>query len=233
MKKINLTEQYLQAETDNDTEKANELIDQAYKLDTALGNEFKKLFNADLKSGLFFDPDAEVNLFFDLYNGTLSEQEIMDALSAGNIGKETAISLRSQMVSMRKDSYAKADAELRKQLSIPEPGAITPGFIETKKYRQYVKRSGELLKFYNDNPDATPNELIAYARSLEEKQKDQDLNEQDFNKESYKIYYLWMVLIKCQVVSGINILENFIMKNILLFKQTFYHLMTNQKYLYL
>ena len=59
------------------------------------------------------------------------------------------------MVSMRKDSYAKADAELRKQLSIPEPGAITPGFIETKKYRQYVKRSGELLKFYNDNPDAT------------------------------------------------------------------------------
>ena len=58
----------------------------------------------------------------------------MDALSAGNIGKETAISLRSQMVSMRKDSYAKADLELRKQLSIPEPGSITPGFIETKKY---------------------------------------------------------------------------------------------------
>ena len=182
--KEKLTEQYLQAETDNDTEKANELIDQAYKLDTALGNEFKKLFNADLKSGLFFDPDAEVNLFFDLYNGTLSEQEIMDALSAGNIGKETAISLRSQMVSMRKDSYAKADLELRKQLSIPEPGSITPGFIETKKYRQYVKRSGELLKFYNDNPDATPNELIAFARSLEEKQKDQDLNEQDFNKKA-------------------------------------------------
>ena len=181
--KEKLTEQYLQAETDNDTEKANELIDQAYKLDTALGNEFKKLFNADLKSGLFFDPDAEVNLFFDLYNGTLSEQEIMDALSAGNIGKETAISLRSQMVSMRKDSYAKADLELRKQLSIPEPGSITPGFIETKKYRQYVKRSGELLRFYNNNPGATPNELIDYARSLEEKQKDQDLNEQDFNKQ--------------------------------------------------
>ena len=181
--KEKLTEQYLQAETDNDTEKANELIDQAYKLDTALGNEFKTMFNADLKSGLFFDPDAEVNLFFDLYNGRLTEQEIMDAVVAGSIGKETAISLRSQMVSMRKDSYAKADAELRKQLSIPEPGAITPKFIETNKYRQYVKRSGELLKFYNSNPDATPNELIDFARSLEEKQKDQDLNEIDFNKQ--------------------------------------------------
>tara|TARA_Y100000033_G_scaffold40717_1_gene40858 strand:- start:857 stop:1453 length:597 start_codon:yes stop_codon:yes gene_type:complete len=88
------------------------------------------------------------------------------------------------MVSLKKDAYSKADLELRKQLSIPEPGLITPGFIETKKYRQYVKRSGELLKFYNDNPGATPNELIAYARSLEEKQKDQNLNEQDFNKKA-------------------------------------------------
>ena len=105
-------------------------------MDTALGNEFKKLFNSDLKSGLFFDPDTEVNLFFDLYNGTLSEREIMDAVSAGNIGKDTAISLRSQIVSMRKDSYAKADAELRKTIGIPEPGSITPGFVETKKYRQ-------------------------------------------------------------------------------------------------
>ena len=94
----------------------------------------------------------------------------MDAVSAGNISKETAISLRSQMVSMRKDSYAKADAELRKTIGIPEPGSITPGFIETKKYRQYVKRSAELLKFYNDNPNATPRELIDYARGLEDKQ---------------------------------------------------------------
>ena len=46
--KEKLTEQYLQAETENDTEKANELIDQAYKLDTALGNEFKKLFNEEI-----------------------------------------------------------------------------------------------------------------------------------------------------------------------------------------
>jgi hypothetical protein len=182
--KEKLTEQYLQAETDNDTELANQLIDQAYKLDRALGNEFKTMFNADLKSGLFFDPDVEVDLYFDLYNGNLNEREIMDSLSAGSISKETAISLRSQMVSLKKDAYSKADLELRKQLSIPEPGLITPGFIETKKYRQYVKRSGQLLKFYNNNPGATPNELIAYARSLEEKQKDQNLNEQDFNKKA-------------------------------------------------
>ena len=182
--KDRLTEEYLQAETENDTEKVNELIDQAYKIDTALGNEFKKLFNADLKSGLFYDPDAEVNLFFDLYNGTLSETEILDAVSAGNISKETAISLRSQMVSMRKDSYAKADAELRKTIGIPEPGSITPGFVETKKYRQYVKRSAELLKFYNDNPNATPRELIDYARGLEDKQEIQNMNEEDFKKKS-------------------------------------------------
>jgi hypothetical protein len=182
--KDRLTEEYLKAETENDTEKVNELIDQAYKLDTALGNEFKKLFNSDLKSGLFYDPDKEVDLFFDLYNGKLSEQEIMDAVSAGNISKETAISLRSQMVSMRKDSYAKADAELRKTIGIPEPGSITPAFIEKKKYKQYVKRSAELLKYYNDNPNATPNQLIAYARGLEEKQEIQNMNEQDFKKKS-------------------------------------------------
>jgi hypothetical protein len=179
-----LTQEYLQAETDNDTEKVNEILAQAYKLDTALGNEFKKLFNSDLKSGLFFDPDTEVNLFFDLYNGTLSEREIMDAVSAGNIGKDTAISLRSQIVSMRKDSYAKADAELRKTIGIPEPGSITPGFIETKKYRQYVKRSAELLKFYNDNPAATPQELITFARDLEDKQEIINMNEDDFKKKS-------------------------------------------------
>ena len=88
---------------------------------------------------------------------------------------------------MRKDSYAKADAELRKQLSIPEPYSYYTRFYRNKKYRQYVKRSGELLKFYNDNPGATPNQLIAYAESLEEKQKDQDLNEEDFNKKATDI----------------------------------------------
>ena len=97
------------------------------------------MFNADLKSGLFFDPDVELNLYVDLYNGVLSEREVLDAVAAGNIGKDTAINLRSQIVSMRKDSYAKADAELRKTIGIPEPGSITPGFIETKKYRIYNK----------------------------------------------------------------------------------------------
>ena len=31
-------------------------------------------------------------------------------------------------------------------------------------FEKYVKRSGELLKFYNNNPNITPNDLIAYAR---------------------------------------------------------------------
>ena len=178
-----LEEEYLAAETSNDVAKANEIVEQAYKIDRGLGNEFKKLLNGDLKGGLFFDPEKEVDLYFDLYNGNLTVQEITNAFEAGSISKDTAINLRSQVVAFRKDSYAKADLELRKQLAIPEPNSITPAFIETKLYREYQKRSLALLQYYNDNPEATPAELLAEARAQADDQIDQKIQEEDFNKK--------------------------------------------------
>ena len=40
------------------------------------------------------------------------------------------------------------------------------------------------LKYYNDNPNATPNELITFARDLENKQEIQNMNEEDFKKKA-------------------------------------------------
>jgi hypothetical protein len=177
-----LLKKYYEAEKDNDADAVDDIIEEAYKIDQGLGNELYVLASKEKDEGKFFDEDKKNDLYFDLFNNKLTQEEIYDAVDNDQISKDTAIDLGSRLVTSRSTVYTKADQELRKLLSVPEPGAITPKFAETQRYREYIARSAELLKFYNDNPGVSGEEILTQARTLVDTQKTETMEKEEYQK---------------------------------------------------
>jgi len=188
--KSTFMKQYLEYEENNDVAGAKKLIKDAYAIDEKLGNELKVLFNTEKEEGKFFNQETKDDLYFDYLQNKLSQQEVFDAAKEGLISRETALDLTSRLATKNSAIYTKADLELRRLLGVPEPEAINSSILKSKKYREYIRASGELIKYYNKNSmnqSLTGESLLKYAQGLVTTQKTTDIEKEEFKNNALEI----------------------------------------------
>ena len=185
-----LKKQYLKLEEENNSEGVEALIKKAYDIDEALGNEFKVLFNTEKDEGKFLDQTVKDNLYFDFLKNKLTEAEVIQKAEDGLISRATALDLVSRITTQNSAIYTKADLELRRILGVPEPEAINSQILKSKKYREYIRASGELIKYYNvnsSNGTLSGTDLLNYAKGLVDKQQTADDNKTEFETRTAEI----------------------------------------------